>query len=172
MFTSAPRPFALLRAVTLCTAHWRSGSGSLRLMPLRLAGTVSSARVCAPPSFACDRHGNKPARELVRRRHVAPRILLQGACGSDGMSAARSCSCALNVAISVWPALTRRLEAPCAAGKGAGGSTGRALQPGAPARRAEAAACLASTGIRGVFVQNHVPRRPERVLREIQPGRS
>lgn len=77
-----------------------------------MPGTVSSARVCAPPSFACDRHGNKPARELVRRRHVAPRILLQGACGSDGMSAARSCSCALNVAIDVWPALTRRLKRP------------------------------------------------------------
>jgi hypothetical protein len=46
------------------------------------------------------------------------RMHLQGACDSDGVSEARACSCALNVAIDVCLALTRGLEAPCAAEKG------------------------------------------------------
>jgi hypothetical protein len=43
---------------------------------------------------------------------------LQGACDSDGISEARACSCALNVAFDVCLALTRGLEAPCTAEKG------------------------------------------------------
>jgi hypothetical protein len=37
---------------------------------------------------------------------------------SDGISEARACSCALNVAVDVCLALTRRPEAPRAAEKG------------------------------------------------------
>ena len=45
-------------------------------------------------------------------------MLLQGDCNSDGISEARTSACALSLAIDVRLALTRRLEAPCAAEKG------------------------------------------------------
>jgi hypothetical protein len=98
----------------------------LRAAARPLPGPVSSARVCAPPSFACDHHrklGGSWFFAVTSRAHASARCLRPRL--GDGMSAARSCLCALNVAIDVCLALTRRLEAPCAAENGANSSTGQ-----------------------------------------------
>jgi hypothetical protein len=48
----------------------RAPSALLRAVAQPLPGPVSSARLRSPPSFACVRHRNKPAPELVRRHRI------------------------------------------------------------------------------------------------------
>ena len=114
MFPS-PHPAHTLEQLT---RYIRAPSALLRAVaqPLSRPGFIGSTAltpfVCVrPPSEQASRGAGSPP-----SHH--PRMRLQGACDSDGMSEARACSCALNVAIDVCLALTRGLEAPCAAEKG------------------------------------------------------
>ena len=99
---------------TRCAAEsGRAASAS----PGFIGSTALTPFVCVRPPWeqASRGAGSPPSHH--------PRMRLQGACDSDGISEARACSCALNVAIDVCLALTRGLEAPCAAEKGANGSS-------------------------------------------------
>jgi hypothetical protein len=120
---SQPPTRRLRRACDSGTTYIGTPSEPLGAVAQPLPGPVSSARggpTVRHPSFACVRHRNKPAPELVRGRRTTH------ACFCKMLQPIRSADVRVpfHVAIDVWLALTRRREAPYAAENGANSSTG------------------------------------------------
>ncbi len=104
-----PRTTHKIHRRTRCAAE--SGRAA-SARPGFIGSTALTPFVCVrPPSEYASPGAGSPASQHTR-------MFLQDACDSDGVSEARACLCALNVALDVCLALTRRLEAPCAAEKG------------------------------------------------------